>query len=668
MTLFGPVFHKELLELSRRRSTYFLRAAMGFGLLLIFLIFANEGGFRSVLSTARKQAAIAANVYENWAWYQFWIVCGVMPLLTCGLIAAERETGALPLLFTTHLTNREIILGKLASRLVVVFLLSFSALPALVLLGLLGGVDLERLFKIYLMTFAAAVLAASIGVWLSTTAKRPWVACIQTYATLGVLWGFTPFATLFGYSVYLQATGSAMRGPPSREFLSFIFVTGPYLPIYMLTEQQTKAFFAGLLDWEYVFTYVSIWLGAATVFLFLAMHALRKDLKASIFTRAVSAMAGFVLRPVKNAATKSFGIQSALFWRLRFSGFAIFEGNPIVWRDRRADVYDPDGNILRLQVFLWIFAVPLWLLFSVMDRGSHQLFGWLISIEIALLHVMLAVVGASSIVRERQRGSLDVMLLSKMPSWSIIFGTIQGVFWTCTPTLILIASTLAMKSWSDRFPDSTFEWQFLLLTLCYTAVIVVASVIISAAASKTNHAITAAVVIGLFHWFWPLPVGMGWALLGSFPDLLRESYLLVVLWFYVILMVGSLVVGFRLLRTHRPFPAAVAVLAAVPALVLYFAPNDPIHSDATLFLRWTTSLQQGNWDSRMFHSGTAKSVAFLTAASYAVATALMLGFVVWKGDCLFGRMQSRQRPQETSPRRGGGRRVMRAGWGGATDK
>src|SRR5215211_6590242 len=114
MTLFGPVFHKELLELSRRRSTYFLRAAMGFGLLLIFLIFANEGGIRSVLSTARKQAAIAANVYENWAWYQFWIVCGVMPLLTCGLVAGEREAGSLPLLFTTHLTNREIVLGKLA--------------------------------------------------------------------------------------------------------------------------------------------------------------------------------------------------------------------------------------------------------------------------------------------------------------------------------------------------------------------------------------------------------------------------------------------------------------------------------------------------------------------------------------------------------------------------
>ena len=71
MTLFGPVFQKELIELSRRRSTYLLRALAGLGLLFVVFVFANETGITAFLSTARKQAAIAQNVFENWAWFQW---------------------------------------------------------------------------------------------------------------------------------------------------------------------------------------------------------------------------------------------------------------------------------------------------------------------------------------------------------------------------------------------------------------------------------------------------------------------------------------------------------------------------------------------------------------------------------------------------------------------
>src|SRR5688572_12252136 len=125
MTLFGPVFHKELLELSRRRSTYYLRALAGTAMLVIVLLYAlNPNLPVESLSTAKRQAAIGEVVFHQWMWLQFWIVCGSMPLLVCSLIAAEREAGSLELLFTTHLTDREIVAGKLASRIFVVMLLA----------------------------------------------------------------------------------------------------------------------------------------------------------------------------------------------------------------------------------------------------------------------------------------------------------------------------------------------------------------------------------------------------------------------------------------------------------------------------------------------------------------------------------------------------------------
>lgn len=652
MSLFGPVFHKELLELSRRRSTFFLRALAGFALLFVFFVF---GELRSrpyqSLSITKLQAAVAQEVFENWVWWQWWIVVGVMPLLTCGLVATERETGSLPLLFTTHLTNREIILGKLASRLVTVFLLCFSALPVLVLLGLLGGIDLDRLFRIYLMTFAAAALAASVGVYLSTTAKRPWVAAIQTYATLGVLWGVVPFGTIFGYSVYRNSIGSPVMGPPDREIMFMVMCTGPYLPVYFLTEQQMTRFFAGMLDWPSVWTYVGAWFGLSAVCLFFAMRALRKDLKASLFSRVVGGIAGAIFRPFKRAATKKFGIESALFWRLRFAGFKVFEGNPIVWRDRRADVYDPDGNMLRLQVFLWMFAVPMCLLFMAMDRGSTQFFGYLIGLEIAFLHVMLSVVGASAISRERQRGSLDVLLLSKMPSWSIIIGTVQGVFWTCTPTLILIGATMAIKSWSQGvwsgFGYAVFDFEFFALLLGYSIFIVVGSVVISTSTSKPNHAITASVGIGLIHWFFPLPVGIGMAVFGHAP--IRDIVVLVLVWVFALLLIGALFLAARFLRTSRPFAAAVTLVGAMPVAMLFFAPRIRGNMDVSLFLRWAGSLRNGSWNSIATSSGDPEADAFWVASIYFASSLCVLLIAAWQGDRLFGRMQARQRPGANPP-------------------
>ena len=650
MSLLGPVFHKELLELSRRRSTYYLRVIAGLGIFFAFFFFASGTGLTSTLSSGRRQAAIAANVFENWAWYQFWIVCGVTPLLTCGLIAAEREIGALPLLFTTHLTNGEIVLGKLASRLWTLFLLTFSALPVLVLLGLLGGIDLDRAFKIYVMTLAAAALAAAVGVYLSTTAKRPWVACVQTYALLAVLWAALPFGTAFGYLLYLQSIGPTAAGP-NRDLLWLLLASCPYMPIYFLTETRSIVFGAPWVDWNHVWTYVSIWLCVAAAFLFAAVTAIRKDLKPSLFSRAILGSSRFLLRPFKSATVKHLKIESALFWRMRFSGFAVFERNPIVWRDRRADVYDPDGNVLRLQVFLWICAVPLGLLFAALPSGRGDLFGWLISLEIALLHVMLAVVGASSIARERQRGSLDVLLLSKTPSESIFFGTIQGVFWTCTPTLILVAATLALKVWTNPWigrsgsPDVVIE--LVLLLTCYTCVVAVASVVISSAAVNSNHAIAAAVAVGLFHWFWPLPVGQGWHLL-NFPLLASNGFYGPVLWTYVAILVGALALASRLLATSRPFPAAIIAVVVIPTALLFFTPTGSYGGGGTWFRGWFFSVQYGTANSRaLFHH--TENLVTNTGIAYALSIAGLLAFAVWNGDRLFGRMQSRQPPIAKPP-------------------
>ena len=63
------------------------------------------------------------------------------PAATAGAICLDKARGNLTLLFATDLSDAEIVLGKLAARLVPVLGLILCAAPVLAIATLFGGVD-----------------------------------------------------------------------------------------------------------------------------------------------------------------------------------------------------------------------------------------------------------------------------------------------------------------------------------------------------------------------------------------------------------------------------------------------------------------------------------------------------------------------------------------------
>src|SRR5262249_11663219 len=74
------------------------------------------------------------------------------PAYLAGAVVEEKERGTLDLLFTTHLRDREIVLGKLAGRLVHLAGILAAGLPLLTLVQLWGGVDIYALLAAFLVT------------------------------------------------------------------------------------------------------------------------------------------------------------------------------------------------------------------------------------------------------------------------------------------------------------------------------------------------------------------------------------------------------------------------------------------------------------------------------------------------------------------------------------
>jgi ABC-type transport system involved in multi-copper enzyme maturation permease subunit len=192
--LFGPVLRYELVRLARRGQLVALRG-LYVGLLLVavglvYLRWAGGSGGDGPLARGRVAPAdlprVGASFFRAFLLVQSAAVLLLTPALTAGAVAEERERRTLEFLLTTHLADREILLGKLGARLAGLAMVVLAGLPVLSLLELLGGVDPN----LVLASFAAtAVSLASLGAFSllqSTLHRRARDAVFRTYAFLAV--------------------------------------------------------------------------------------------------------------------------------------------------------------------------------------------------------------------------------------------------------------------------------------------------------------------------------------------------------------------------------------------------------------------------------------------------------------------------------------------------
>src|ERR687893_226151 len=137
----GPVFAYEWLTASRRWQGYALRSLLVLLLLLglsaVWLESHDGAGELSV----RQQAEIGRAFYAVTTLIMLGLVGLAAPAATAGAICLDKARGNLTLLLATDLTDAEIVLGKLAARLVPVLGLIACAAPVLAMATPFGGVD-----------------------------------------------------------------------------------------------------------------------------------------------------------------------------------------------------------------------------------------------------------------------------------------------------------------------------------------------------------------------------------------------------------------------------------------------------------------------------------------------------------------------------------------------
>lgn len=198
--LLGPLFRFELVRLARRGTHLPLRVVLAVLLFVgliasylqlfpgsdVFALLSGDAADPSRLDKFGETFLLAFLVIQQVA------VLLLTPVYAGGAIAEEKEKGRLDFLLTAPLSRWELVMGKLAARLVFVLAVVAVGLPVLSFTLLFGGVDPGRVLAGFVVAVVSAVSVGAFSVMLSVL--RPTLRDVLLWAfggliasTLGVL-------------------------------------------------------------------------------------------------------------------------------------------------------------------------------------------------------------------------------------------------------------------------------------------------------------------------------------------------------------------------------------------------------------------------------------------------------------------------------------------------
>jgi ABC-type transport system involved in multi-copper enzyme maturation permease subunit len=218
----GAVGVKELRGRMRGRRafvilTIYLLLLGGFAWMVELLLERNAStGFGS---SAYAGASIGQGIFAALLMLEMLQVAFLAPAATAGAISLEREKQTLELLVVTPISSIAIVLGKLLSALVYVWLLIAASLPLTAVVFVYGGVAPDDVLRGYVVLIVTALGLGSFGLFCSSLVKRTQAAtAITIFGVLVVSIGSVFLLAFWGsMTTHTDANGNVTRGAVPQE-------------------------------------------------------------------------------------------------------------------------------------------------------------------------------------------------------------------------------------------------------------------------------------------------------------------------------------------------------------------------------------------------------------------------------------------------------------------
>ncbi|CAG0981232.1 hypothetical protein PHYC_01777 [Phycisphaerales bacterium] len=448
-----PVFFRWLLRLgpanpiavrlvqngSRRSRHLYIRASYLAVLIVVLLWALMLGSSAGGGIDYRDLAQSGARSFTWIAYLQVLLICVIAPVFMGGAIAQEASPRTWEVLLTTPMTAAEIVLGNLFGRLFFVIALLLASMPLFALTQYFGGVPGKAVFASYFVAASAALLVGALAIALSVSRLVGKRAFFVFYVCIVGYLGVTVAIDL--------ALRGAGRGAGAGNGVTIMTGLNPFLALYALLNptnypRAPEGSFTGIKAWM-LETPVTFWCaGSALVSLFFMVGSTFTVRAGGLQTLGENTSGIPLHRRLFGLPPKKVGEHRAPkhVWT-----------NPIAWREAASRNSSP-AKIAARYVFLGLgglYGLSLIYLFHTGALAANTFRFALVATvwgELAIIALVGINVAATAISKEREDGTLDLLLTTPITASAYLKGKLRGLVMYLIPLLAVPLGTLAAAS------------------------------------------------------------------------------------------------------------------------------------------------------------------------------------------------------------------------------
>ena len=393
----GPVFEAECLTASRRPQFYWARVLLVASLLVgLVVVWVSKRDLR--LDTVQGLASIGSAFYTALMGVELTLALTVAPAAAAGAICLDRARGGLALMMTTDLSDSEVVLGRLASRLLSTLGVVACGTPVLALATLLGGVDPVAVAGGTLVVVGVAALSVGMALTFSLWASKPHEALSATYAVWAI------------WTLALLAWDESIGSPP--EFLRW---SNPFWLLFSSWGQPSDRMLAQVV--------------------FFGGSLLATALLAGLSTWMLRSV---TLRKAGRSPRKKRAVRPGREWLRRIGQAAPrLDDDPILWREWHRKRPSPFARAI-----WWTYAV-ISTAFTIAAMFGPNIAPGVNGFQVSIGLLLVSVGAATALAEERAQGGLDVVLATPLASRAIVLGKWWGAY-RVVPRLAILPGLLVL--------------------------------------------------------------------------------------------------------------------------------------------------------------------------------------------------------------------------------